>query len=430
MKAAEARVISRDALQAQQLAQLRSLLSTVLARNPFYSSRLSSVGLTEDLTDLAEFVEKVPFTYRSDLAEDQRKNPPYGSNLTYPLAAYTRFNQTSGTTGSPMRWLDTRESWEWMIGCWTRVYESAGVGPTDRVFFPFSFGPFLGFWIAFEAATRVGCLAVSGGGMRSAARLAMILENDVTVLCSTPSYAVHLAEVARAEGLDLRSTKVRRIIVAGEPGGSIPATRGLIEKLWPGARVVDHHGMTEIGPVSYECPARPGTLHLIESAFIAEVIDPESLLPMGPGGTGELVLTNLGRVGSPLLRYRTGDIVRLAGEVPCVCGSFELALEGGILARSDGVVIVRGVNVYPTAVEEILRSCGVLEFRVETYTESALTQLRIEIEPLTEHEDASRLTDRVATALRNALGLRVMVACVPCGALPRSEGKSQRWYRR
>jgi phenylacetate-CoA ligase len=265
--------------------------------------------------------------------------------------------------------------------------------------------------------------------MRSAARLQAILDNDVTVLCCTPSYALHLAEVAAEENIDLRSGKVRRIVVAGEPGGSIPATRALIEKLWPGSRVVDHHGMTEVGPVSYECPERQGVLHMIEAAYLPEVIDTDTREPVGPGESGELVLTNLGRLGSPLLRYRTGDIVKRAEEIPCRCGSFEMALEGGILSRNDDVVIVRGVNLYPSAVEEILRSCGVGEFRVETRTKRALVEISIQIEPDSTPEDPAAFAERVAKAFRTVLGVRVEVSCVPCGTLPRFEGKAKRWIR-
>jgi phenylacetate-CoA ligase len=182
--------------------------------------------------------------------------------------------------------------------------------------------------------------------------------------------------------------------------------------------------MTEIGPVSYECPERPGTLHIIETAYFPEVIDPVSLQPVGPGGTGELVLTNLGRLGSPLLRYRTGDLVRRAESPRCRCGSHELALDGGILTRSDDMVIVRGVNVYPGAVEEILRSCDVAEFRVEVYTERTLAEMKIEIEAEPGRKDV------VAAALQNALGFRVLVSCAAPGSLPRFEGKSKRWIRR
>lgn len=431
MTPAAAAFVDRGVLEGRQLSRLRALLSAVLASNPFYSAKLRGAGVSADLASLSEFVERVPFTFKEDLVADQIRNPPYGSNLTYPLERYSRFHQTSGTTATPVRWLDTPESWNSMLDCWTRVYQAASVSPEDHVFFPFSFGPFLGFWLAFEAATRIGCLAIPGGGMRSAARLQTILDNQVTVLCCTPTYAIHLAEVAAEEKLDLSAGKVRAIIVAGEPGGAIPATRALIEKLWLGARVFDHHGMTEIGPASYECPKRRGMLHIMEAAFIAEVIDPESLQAVGPGGTGELALTTLDRVGSPLLRYRTRDVVRRAVETRCECGSYELALEGGILARSDDMVVVRGVNVYPSAVEEIVRSCGgVSEFRVEVRAERALTEISLQIEPSPNCEDAAGLAHRIEVAFRNALALRVPITCVPRGSLPRFEAKARRWVRR
>jgi phenylacetate-CoA ligase len=404
------------------------LLETVLGRNPFYSAKLQ--GVSTDIANLADFIGRIPFTSKREVMEDHANNPPYGSNLTFPLERYTRFTQTSGTTGTPLRWLDTPESWDWMLDSWTRVYQAAGVTPRDRVFFPFSFGPFLGFWVAFEAATRMGCLSIPGGGLRSAARLQTILDNEVTVLCSTPTYAMRLAEVAAEENIDLSATKVRTIIVAGEPGGSIPATRNLIEKLWCGARISDHHGMTEVGPVSYECPARRGVLHIIESAYFPEVLDPDSLRPADPAKTGELVLTTLGRLGSPLIRYRTGDIVRSAKNPQCECGSRELALDGGILGRTDDMLVVRGVNVFPAAVEEILRSFGsIVEFHVEIYSERAMPEMSIQIEPAAGH-DTAQLNRRVAAALQNAFGLRVSVSSVACGALPRFEGKAKRWTRR
>jgi phenylacetate-CoA ligase len=429
MTPAAACTLDRSAIEAWQEERLRELLAAVLAANPFYGERLRAAGVDARRVSRSDFTRRVPFTYKAELVEDQAAHPPYGTNLTYPLERYSRFSQTSGTTGRPLRWLDTAGSWSWMLDCWTRIYQSAGAGPEDRVFFPFSFGPFLGFWTAFEAATRMGCLAIPGGGMRSAARLQTILEDAVTILCATPTYALRLGEVASEEGIDLRASKVRAIIVAGEPGGSIPATRALIEGTWPGARVVDHHGMTEIGPVSYECPRRPGVLHIMELAYVPEVIDPGTGEPVGPGGTGELVLTNLGRTGSPLLRYRTGDLVRRAEPARCPCGSWELALEGGILGRADNLVVVRGVNLYPSAVEEIVRSQGhVDEFRVETFTERALTEMSIQVEASLQDPDG--LAHRIAAAMHKAFGLRVAVSCVPRGSLPRFEAKARRWIQR
>jgi phenylacetate-CoA ligase len=266
--------------------------------------------------------------------------------------------------------------------------------------------------------------------MRSAARLRAIIDTGATVLCCTPTYAVRLAEVASEENIDLAAARVRTIIVAGEPGGSIPGTRLHVEKLWNGARVVDHHGMTETGPVSYGCTKRNGVLHVIESAYIAEVIDPESCQTVAPGGAGELVLTTLGRLGSPLLRYRTGDLVKRGPDDRCECGGYDLALPGGILGRTDDMVTVRGVNVYPSAVEEIVRACGeVAEYRVEIRTTRALTELSFQVEPAPDFANDPGLAQRLEAALRNAFALRIPVSIVPCGSLPRFEMKSNRWIR-
>ena len=408
-------------LEADQLRKLRALL-TAIRDNPFYSAKLRGASVDSELASL-------PFTHKQELIEDQLAHPPYGSNLTYSLDRYTRFSQTSATTtGNPMRWLDTPESWDWMVDKWTRVYQAAGVGAGDRIFFAFSFGPFLGFWVAFDAATRMGCLAIPGGGLRSAARLRAIVETSVTVLCCTPTYAMRLAEAAGEEDIDLAATKVRAIIVAGEPGGSVSAVRNRISKLWHGARLIDHHGMTEIGPVSYGCPMRPDVLHIMEDSYIAEVIDSESGRPVPRGVTGELVLTNLGRMGSPLLRYRTSDMVQAAVEDRCECGTYDLALNGGILGRTDDMLVVRGVNVYPGAVDNILRGFeAVSEYRVAIQNHRSLPELSVQVEPVPEYAGDSSLRHRLEAALTNAFALRIPVSLVPPGSLPRFEMKARRW---
>lgn len=422
---------SRAEIEADQLEQLRGLVTELFPANAFYTRKLEDAGVTFDVASLADFSRRFPFTTKAELVADQRAHPPFGSNLTCPLPAYTRFHQTSGTTGAPLRWLDTPESWAWLLEHWARVFTTAGVTAADRVCFAFSFGPFLGFWMAFESAQQLGCLCLPTGGMSSAARLRVILDNEATVLCCTPTYALRLGGVAREEGLDLSRSRVRRILVAGEPGGSLPAVRERIESLWPGARVWDHHGMTEVGPVTYECPARPGVLHVMESGYYAEVIEPATGQPVAPGGGGELVLTPLGRIASPLLRYRTGDLVNPApASTPCACGTQELALEGGILGRVDDMVIVRGVNVYPAAVEEIIHAAGgVAEYQVTVTTRGPLTELALAIEPAAEAGDAAALARKIGGAFETALGLRIPVNLVPAGSLPRFEMKARRWRR-
>ncbi|MBI4902789.1 MAG: AMP-binding protein [Acidobacteria bacterium] len=420
---------SRAEIKAFQFGQLSNLLAALVPGNAFYTGKFQAAGFRH-ADSLEDYFARAPFTLRSELTQDQTEHPPFGSNLTFPRERYTRYCQTSGTTGKPMRWLDTSESWQWMISNWRRVYEAAGLTAEDRIFFAFSFGPFLGFWVAFDAASAHGCLAIPGGGMPSTARLATIIDAGATVLCCTPTYALRLAEVAQAEHIDLATSRIRRIIVAGEAGGSVPSTRAQIEKLWNGARVVDHHGMTEVGPVSYECPVHSGTLHIIESSYIAEVLDGETLTPVPEGSRGELVLTNLGRTGSPLLRYRTGDIVERGRSALCDCGTRDLALPGGILTRTDDMVVVRGVNVYPAAIENILRTVeGIAEYRVEVHSEHALRELRIVVEPEIGVRDRHGLEHRVHTALNAALGLRIAVASAAPGELPRFELKAKRWIR-
>ena len=415
--------VDRSALRAYQLERLRELRDALVPANAFYSSRLPG-----DIASLEAYSAAVPFTTKSELVADQVAHPPFGSNHTFPRSAYTRFCQTSGTTGRPLRWLDTPESWGWMLDCWARVFTSAGVGAGDRVFFAFSFGPFLGFWTAFDSAVRLGCLAIPGGGMTSTARLRTLLDSQAEVLCCTPTYAIRLAEVARAEGVDLAASAVRTVIVAGEPGGSVSGTRALLESLWPGARIVDHHGMTETGPVSYECPVNPRVLHIMEDQFFAEIVDPSSGQPLLDGAPGELVLTNLGRIAAPVLRYRTGDLVQPAPAGRCSCGSLDLALPGGILARCDDMVVIRGVNIYPSAVEDVVRACGgIAEYRVEIAAVRSMDELRLQIEPAP--DAPAGLVHRLETALRDAFGLRIPIETATSGSLPRFEMKSKRWVR-
>src|SRR5438128_8494683 len=290
----------RPALVEQQLTRLRSLLQEIIPGNRFYVQKLAATGLTPDVIRTAVDFSRLPFTTKAELIADQQAHPPYGQVLSYPLPRYVRLCQTSGTTSQPLRWLDTPESWSWLLTCWETIYRMVGVRSGDRLFFPFSFGPFLGFWTAFDAASRLGFLCLPGGGMSSAARLRFLLDNQATVVLCTPTYALRLAEVAREQGIDLKGGSVRLLIVAGEPGGSSPATRARIGAAWD-ARVFDHTGMTEVGPLGIECPEHPAGVHLLETDCIAEVIDPTTGQPLPPGQLGELVLTTFDRPGSPLL---------------------------------------------------------------------------------------------------------------------------------
>lgn len=405
-----------------QLDRLRRLLAEALPGNGFLARTLAGVR-PDDLRTPADFA-RLPFTTKADLAADQDEHPPYGTAHSYPLDRYTRLHQTSGTsTGRPLRWLDTPESWEAVLRCWTISFPVMGLTPADRVFFPFSFGPFIGFWSAFEAAGRFGCLVLPGGGMTSTARLRFLLDHAASVVFATPTYALHLAEVAVKEGIDLAASPVRMVVVAGEPGGTIPATRQRIEQVW-GARVLDHYGMTEIGPVAVEAADTPGEMLLLESEYLCEVLTPNGTEPAPPGEFGELVVTSLGRAACPLVRYRTGDLVKLA---PPDGGWRRLA--GGVLGRADDMIHVRGNNLYPGAIEAIVRRFpDVAEYRIHLDRSGPLADLRLEVEPQ-DGCDGPGLADRVGRAVRDELLFRVEVVTAGPGTLPRFEMKAKRLVR-
>ncbi|HLQ60317.1 MAG TPA: hypothetical protein VK131_00465 [Candidatus Acidoferrales bacterium] len=398
---------SPDRIRSAQLAELRRGLREVLKSNRFYRRRLHDVKGWDDF-------ERLPYTTKADLIADQSARPPFGTNLTYPLERYLRVHQTSSSSGGrPLRWLDTRDSWDWWERIWAEhVFRAAGVTRRDRVFLAFSFGPFIGFWSAFGGAERLGAMVISGGAMTTEQRVRSLLDLGATALCCTPTYALRLAETARQLGLDLARSAVAATIHAGEPGASIPATRAAIETAY-GARCFDHTGMTELGPTGFGCAAGDG-VHLIESEFIFEVT-PE----------GELVATNLGRWGSPLIRYRTGDRVEVSEE-PCSCGSAFRKLKGGILGRVDDMFTVRGVNLFPSQVEEIVRRHPeVVEFVVE---HRRLRQMD-EVTLLLECDGGQAPLEAIAHDLRQALGVRIDCRQVAAGTLPRSELKARRLVR-
>ena len=412
-----------DAVRARQWARLQALARAVLPANRFIADKWRAAGITrpEDLRDWSDFA-RLPFTLKSELMADQAAHPPFGRNLSLPLDRYVRVHQTSGTTGTPLRWLDTEESWAWWLRCWGFVLRGAGLGPGDRIFFPFSFGLFVGFWAGFEGARVLGALAIPGGGQDTAQRLATLESLGVTAVCCTPSYALYLAQAARERGVDLARLGIRATVHAGEPGAGIPTVRARIEEGW-GARAYDHAGMTEMGAYGYECAAQDG-LHVNESEFIAEVIDPAT---GAPAPAGELVLTNLGRTGSPVLRYRTGDRVCVASS-PCPCGRTFLRLAGGILGRVDDMLIVRGVNVFPGALEGIVRRFPVDEFMIEVYRRREMDEVRLLVEIA--DGDGGDLARRVQEAVRIELGIRVEAVPVPARSLPRWELKARRLVRR
>jgi len=417
-------MLPRAQLADLQLRKLQTMLTNVWGKNAFYTRKFQAAGLHPDalrsLDDLAQF----PFTLKRELIQDQSECPPFGTNLTYPLNRYVRFHQTSGTTGAPLRVLDTAEDWDWWSTCWSYVLSGAGLCADDRLFAAFSFGPFIGFWAAVEGARKIGAMMIPGGGRDSLQRLELMRDAGATAICCTPTYALRLLEVARENNFDMNSLHIRATVHAGEPGASVPETKARIEAGWR-AKCFDHAGASEVGAHSFSCESQAG-IHLIESEYIAEALDRETGKPVAPGEVGELVITNLGRLGFPIIRYRTGDLVRMNIE-PCQCGRAFARFEGGVLGRADDMTTVRGVNVYPMAVEKLIVDFHqVVEYRITVQRVREMDEMDIEVE-LTDDAD-STLPTAIAQNIYHALSFRPNVRVVEHGALPRFELKAKRFF--
>ena len=419
--------LPREQLVALQLSKLQAMMTELWGRNQFYSNKWRSAGVQPSDIKSLDDLARLPLTKKVELMDDQATHGPFGSNLTYPLEAYVRMHQTSGTTGVPLKVLDTNESWDWWGRCWGHVLAGAGITATDRLFMAFSFGPFIGFWAAVEGARKIGAVMIPGGGRDSQQRLELMREVGATVLCCTPTYALRLAEVARDVGFDIRSIPMKATVHAGEPGANIPATKQRIEAAW-NAKCFDHAGASEVGAHSFECHMQPGGTHLIESEYIAEVINPLTGKAVATGQRGELVITNLGRWGFPVIRYRTGDLVQMNLD-RCDCGRSFLRFEGGILGRADDMVTVRGVNVFPAGVENIIRKFPqVEEFRITVNKVKQMDEMDIEVE-LCEGADPT-VVHQIASRLDSLLAFRPRVHHVELHALPRFEMKASRFHVR
>ncbi len=418
----------RGQIEAHQRSALGRMFAEVFSHNAFYRRKYREAGWS-GIPPLDDW-ERFPFTSKAELSQDAMENRPYGSNLTYPLARYLRLHQTSGTTGTPLVILDTWESWEGWKTSWGYIYRAAGVVPGDRIFVASSFGLFVAFWPAYEYGPSLGCLMLAGGGQTSVQRLKTIFDHQATVLLCTPSYALYLPEVARQEGLDLVRSPIRITIHAGEPGASIPSTKQRIEEAW-GARCFDHIGGSEVGAYGFECHVQPGAVHVNELTHVCEVINPQTLEPVPPGDMGELVITNVNRWAFPVIRYRTGDLVQFSPTSVCACGRSLRMLEGGILARADDMMTIRGVNVYPAAIESAVRVFKeIAEFEGHVSRRHGMDQIELKVELWPEYDtQTAQICVKLQEELRQRLGLRIDIASVPPASLPRYELKAKRFKR-
>jgi phenylacetate-CoA ligase len=422
----------REELRQLQLLKLKRMCEWAYAHAPFHRRRFEAAGVHPDQIKSLDDLRRLPMMTRDEWVACQNEKPLWGDLIAAAPRNAIRYHLTSGSTGrQPLRALDSTKDWEWISEMWCYGAWGFGVRPDDVVYFAFGYGSFIGFWGAHYGCEKIGALVVPGGAQTTERRIEQIVELGVTTVFSTPTYALRLWQEAVAMGVDLAATKVDKVIVSGEPAGSIPAMKRQLEHGW-GATCGDTAGMTEIGTIfAFECAEQPGGTHIIEDHLYEEVINPASGEPAKYGELGERVVTSFGRGLIPLIRYRSGDIVMRVPHNTCGCGRTSDIYDGGIRGRWDDMKLIRGTNVYPRAVESIVREHdSIAEFQIFVWRDES--NLRDEITVRLELKSDSQigwfeLSERLGKDLAGAHeGLRFNLELMPAGSLPRYELKARR----
>ncbi len=418
--------LPREKIQAIQLKNLRKLVKYSQAHSILYQDRLKDINPADIRT--IEDVKQIPLLEKEDLrlAQEDKSNFLFGDVLGVPSERVNHFRQTSGTTGKPVYVPESSESWSWRTEIWCHILWMAGFRDTDRVFIPFGYNVYVAFWEGHYAAEKLGCMVVPGGALDTKGRINKILEVKATGLLNTPTYGMHLAEVARKMGLDPRDFGIQRMICAGEPMPQ--ATRRHLESLWE-AEVYDHIGGTEPCAWAGMCSQRKG-LHVMEPYFLVEILDLETRSrEVEVGELGVAVVTPLGRRSFPMIRFNTKDIVR-KGEAGCDCGRTSLMIEE-VAGRADDLCKIRGVLFTPVSVEELLRAefSQIGEYEISVERQGVMDTISLKFETREEIEEAPMrmLVAQLAERLKVRTNLRFNLQPVKYRDLPRYTLKAKRF---
>jgi len=419
----EIETMDREALRALQLTRLQASLKRCYENVPHFHKKFDEIGFKpEDLTCL-EDLSKLPFLMKSDL----RDNYPFGM-FAVPRDQIVRYQGSSGTTGKPTLVAYTRNDLNTWSDCVARLAYSAGARPGDIAQISFGYGLFTGAFGLHQGLEKIGVGVIPMSSGNTEKQLMMLEDMQVNLLIATPSYAVYLSELAREKGI-ADKLKLRVGLFGGE--GCTAEMRAKIEENF-GIMATDNYGMSElIGPgVSGECPERNG-LHIAEDHFIAEIIDPDTGEVLPEGEEGELVITSLTKEAFPIVRYRTRDITRLTYE-KCACGRTHARMDR-VRGRSDDMLVIKGVNVFPSQVESVILGMDKvgLQYLLVVRSQGYMNTLEVKVELkddslLESYPELEKLTNEIRNKLRTILGLDAKVTLVAPGTIERTEGKAKR----
>jgi phenylacetate-CoA ligase len=426
--------MSRKELQNLQLRRLIGLLKYLQRNSLFYRVKVFSSGISYQDIKTLDDIEKLPFTSKEDIITAAEKlSCVHGELFCGDPKDVLRWHKTSGTTGKPVKIADTMNDWNSYADLSAEALYAMGVRKEDIVVVAFGYGPFIAFWTYIAGLERIGSTFIPSGNLDTQGRIELIKDFGATVFMSVPSYAIHLGEVSQTLGMDLsKSTEIRLVIHTGEP--TTPLMKKRIEDLWS-AKQRERIGSTETGGFAFECPETPGRYHIQEGFLIPELIDPDSGQRVEPGGMGELILTPLYRRGMPLLRFKTGNLVKSSKELKCRCGRNSLSLEltdhGIVIRRLDKLLKIRGVLIDPIAIENIVRQFewfGGEEYRIIFEKKGGMDEVKVQLElkdkVAARDVEASRIS--LAEELKRKLMVRIDVEFLPFGRLERFEEKAKR----
>jgi phenylacetate-CoA ligase len=421
----------REELRELQWRKLQTLLRHTYEGSPFYRDRMERAGCRPDqIHSIEDFTERIPVLTRDEITAAEATDPPYGTLPAVDPRLATRYHQTSGSTGQPpVRTFDTARDWVWCSDMWATGLYGMGIRAHDRAAVAFGYGLFIGFWGLHYALEKIGCTTIATGSFDSEKRIQLLIDQGITVVACTPTYAMRLALTAQQMGVDLaRDTQVRVVVTSGEPRPD--ATKRAISEAF-GALVGDTAGMTEAATIfMFECVEEPGGCHIIETDYIEEVLDPESMRPVGYGERGVRVMTSLGREGICMLRYWTNDLVVKLPHTECRCGRTWDIYQAGIQGRHDDMRKIRGVWFVPSMVEDVVRAFPqVDEYQCVLDTIDALDTLVIQIEPRSDYPASDHETLRLQFGLeaKRVLSFTPKVELAAPGSLPRFEMKAKRF---
>ncbi|MCC7015925.1 MAG: hypothetical protein IT564_01825 [Rhodospirillales bacterium] len=417
------------------VARLREVMVYAYARSPFYRRKWDAAGIHPDRVKSLEDFERVPVVTKAELREAQERAPPFGDYLCIPENEVHHIHGTSGTTGRPTAFAIGRADWHAIAESHARVMWGMGLRPGDMVFIGSVFSLYMGSWATLAGAERLGakCFPFGAGAPGMTARAAMWMKiAKPQAFYGTPSYALHLAEVAKEEGIDPREFGLKLLFFSGEPGASIPSIKARIEGLY-GAQVIDSGSMAEMTPWANAAGSRetPGML-LWQDFVYTEICDPKTYRRVAYGKQGTPVYTHLERTSQPMIRLLSYDLTHWV-DGPNPCGRTYPRLPDGIYGRIDDMFLIRGENVYPSAIDSALNEIAGYggEHRIVITRERAMDELlvRMDATPATYAKGESALADlrrRAEEKLRTVLGVRARIEVVEAGAIPRTDFKARR----